>query len=52
MIGIEKKKLTTRFIANKGFSGMRRIGERPNFSRNFIGNRPLSLTGHTGKCYM
>ena len=34
-------------IANKGFSGMRRVVARFNFSCNLIGNRPQSLTGHT-----
>jgi tetratricopeptide (TPR) repeat protein len=33
-------------IANKGFSGMRRVVARFNFSCNLIGNRPQSLTGH------
>jgi hypothetical protein len=38
---------TTRGIANKGFSGMRRVVARFNFSCNLTGNRPQSLTGHT-----
>jgi hypothetical protein len=37
----------TRGIANKGFSGMRRVVARFNFSCNLIGNLPQSLTGHT-----
>ena len=37
----------TRGIANKGFSGMRRVVARFNFSCNLIGNHPQSLTGHT-----
>ena len=40
---------TTRGIANKGFSGMRRVVARFNFSCNLIGNRPQSLTGHIVK---
>jgi len=38
---------TTRGIANKGFSGMRKVVVRFNFSCNLTGNRPQSLTGHT-----
>ena len=38
---------STRGIANKGFSGMRRVSVRFNFSCTLIGNRPQSLTGHT-----
>ena len=38
-------------IANKGFSGMRRVVARFNFSCNLIGNRPQSLTGHTADRY-
>jgi len=41
----------TRGIANKGFSGMRRVVARFNFSCILIGNRPQSLTGHTAKRY-
>jgi hypothetical protein len=37
---------TTHNIANKGFSGMRRVVARFNFSCNLIENRPQSLTGH------
>jgi len=37
---------TTHNIANKGFSGMRRVIARFNFSSNLIENRPQSLTGH------
>ena len=40
---------TTRGIANKGFSGMRKVVARFNFSCNLIGNRPQTLTGHTAK---
>lgn len=39
--------LATRGIANKGFSGMRKVLARFNISCNLIGNHPLSLTGHT-----
>lgn len=42
---------TTRGIANKGFSGMRKVVARFNFSCNLIGNRPQTLTGHTAKRY-
>ena len=47
--GLEKnKKLPpTRGIANKGFSGIRKVVARSNFSCTLIGNRPQSLTGHT-----
>jgi len=38
---------STSGIANKGFSGMRRVVARFNFSCILIGNRPQSLTGHT-----
>ena len=36
----------THNIANKGFSSMRRVVARFNFSCTLIGNRPQSLTGH------
>jgi len=42
-----KAQQPTRGIANKGFSGMRRVVVRFNFSWNLTGNRPQSLTGHT-----
>ena len=42
---------TTHNIANKGFSGMRRVVARLNFSCTLIGNRPQSLTGHIVKRY-
>lgn len=38
---------TTRGIANKGFSGMRRVVARFNFPCNWIVNRPQTLTAHT-----
>lgn len=44
---MKKLRHTTRGIANKGFSGMRRALARFNFSCNLTGNRPHSLTGHT-----
>ena len=40
---------TTRGIANKGFSGMRRLVARFNFLCALIGNLTQSLTGHTAK---
>ena len=42
-----KAQLPISGIANKGFSGMRRVVARFNFSCNLIGNRPQSLTVHT-----
>jgi hypothetical protein len=48
IIGLTNKTLlVTRGIANKGFSGMRKVVARFNISCNLIGNRPHSLTGHT-----
>ncbi|HOI88256.1 MAG TPA: hypothetical protein PLV51_10375, partial [Lentimicrobium sp.] len=34
-------------IANKGFSGMRKVVARFNFSCNLTGNRPQSLTAYS-----
>jgi hypothetical protein len=44
---MNKKRATTRGIANKGFRGMRRVAARFNFSCNLTGNHPQSLTCHT-----
>ena len=41
--------LATHNIANKGFSGMRRVVAHFNFLCNLIENRPQSLTGHIVK---
>lgn len=43
---MNKIRLLTHNIANKGFSGMRRFVARFNFSCTLIGNRPQTLTGH------
>jgi hypothetical protein len=37
---------TTHNIANKGFSGMRKVVTSFNFSCTLIGNRPQSLNGY------
>jgi len=42
----------THNIANKGFSGMRRLLTRFNFSCNLIGNHPQSLTALTLERYV
>ncbi len=41
---------TTHNIVNEGFSGMRGIVARFNFSYTLIENHPQSLTGHIVKC--
>ncbi len=45
------KAAITRGIANKGFSGIRRVVARFKFSCTWIGNRPQSLTGQAAKPY-
>jgi hypothetical protein len=47
----KNRQLPTYNIANKGFSGMRKVAARFNFSCIMIGNRPQSLTGHFVKRY-
>ena len=44
---MKENQAVTRGIANKGFSGMRRVVARFNFSCNLIGNHPQSLTAAT-----
>jgi len=44
---IKNKRSITRGIANKGFSSIRRVLARFNFSCSLTGNHPQSLTGHT-----
>jgi hypothetical protein len=45
----KKGQPTTHNIANKGFSGMRKLVARFKVSCTLIGNRPQSLTGHIVK---
>ena len=51
---MKENQAVTRGIANKGFSGMRKVVARFNFSCNLKGNHPQSLTGHTANvtCYV
>lgn len=42
-----KAERTTRGITNKGFSGLRKVVARFNFSCTLTGNRPQSLIGNT-----
>jgi hypothetical protein len=44
---MKENQAVTHGIANKGFSGMRRVVARFNFTCNLTGNHPQSLTGHT-----
>jgi hypothetical protein len=37
----------TKCICHRGFSGIRKVVARSNFSCTLIGNRPQSLNGHT-----
>ncbi len=45
----KKAHCTTRGIANKGFSGMRKFATRFNDLCTLIGNRPQSLTDRTAQ---
>ena len=48
---MKENQAVTHGIANKGFSGMRRVVARFNFTCNLTGNHPQSLTGHTAIRY-